>query len=800
MRHRLFSQFPVFKPMRHSTYTMVGLLLTSLLIAGLLAANPAAAQAPHEDIVSYGFEVPGAITSPNGVEHFFVGCAGETVNATVTTDGYSPRIELYAPGEELSLESATASAGVDTVTLDDTTLTSFGLYTVVVSGRSRSDRGDYTLTINGTGPDNPAPFDGTGGVDIVYGESLTATLVPTDAHTWHFRGCGGDQIHAEIVGDDFAPLVLIFYSFAEAALVEALPEEGGDGVTTEIDFTVPSNGVYSLYIAGATDNDAGDYTLTLSLEGRATPTPGTPPPGTPVVISELTPTPTPTAADGPRPRRSVPTPKGDSTPTPTAGPTATFTPTPTPEYIMPGIGESAFRVLDVSTIGGPVNYVAYSPDGSLIATAGEDGAVRVWDAFTGELVQTLEGHENRINYVDFAPNDELIASAADDGSVRLWDQAGRQVALLEMPANGVNSVEFSPDSALLVAATDAGDVWVWDVAGESVSMELGGHQGPSYHAIFSPDGSLIASGDGIGVVRLWDVTNGELVDSMPVNAGPGSGDPILSIAFNSDGTAIVVGGVIGVNRASVQIWDVNLGDRIGELAGHSEWGSTAAISPDDAYIFSAGRAEPSAEGNVATTARIWNTETGALAVALVGYQKSVITAVFRPDGEELLTSDGLYVYIWPEPMLGVFAATFAEAVGVQVPTPEVTPTPEGPRPTATPTATRAVTSAPTPTLIPTATLTPTPFTPPVNLEIFCTVITDRLNLRPGPGTNFNPVIQVLEIGELLVVTGRNEDGSWLQVDWLDANLNVAATGWVSADFVFCIGEIEDAPVVEVAQP
>jgi hypothetical protein len=100
----------------------------------------------------------------------------------------------------------------------------------------------------------------------------------------------------------------------------------------------------------------------------------------------------------------------------------------------------------------------------------------------------------------------------------------------------------------------------------------------------------------------------------------------------------------------------------------------------------------------------------------------------------------------------------------------------------------------TPTLFPTATLTPTPFTPAVNLEIFCTVITDRLNLRPGPGTAFNLVIRVL------VVTSRNEDGTWLQVDVLDENLNVAATGWVSADFVFCIGGIEDAPVIEVATP
>jgi WD40 repeat protein len=474
---------------------------------------------------------------------------------------------------------------------------------------------------------------------------------------------------------------------------------------------------------------------------------------------------------------------------------------------MPGVGESAFTVIDVSSEGGPVNHVAYSPDGSIFATAGEDGVIRVWDSSSGELIQELQGHENRATYVAFSPDDELIASAGDDGTVRLWDQVGRQTAAFDMPDNNVNSVEFSPDSTLLVATTSAGDVLVWDIDARLVSMDLEGHQGPSYHAIFSPDGAIIASGDAEGVVRLWDSASGELIDAKPVNAGPGRGDPILSIAFSRDSSAIVVGGVIGINDAGVQIWEINsdgqLGDGLGELLGHSEWGSTATLSPDDAYIFSAGRAEPGHDGSVNATARVWNRETGALAVVFVGYRSSVVSALFSPDGDELLTSDGSYVYIWPAPMLDVLAATFAEAVGVQIPLPEATPGSTG-----TPTPTRAPTRAPTPTSIPTATVAPTA-TPTViptatgttiSLEIFCTVITDRLNLRPGPGTNFNPVIQVLEIGELLVVSGRNEDATWLQVDVLDENLEVAVSGWVSAEFVFCVGEIDAAPIIEAVAP
>jgi hypothetical protein len=233
---------------------------------------------------------------------------------------------------------------------------------------------------------------------------------------------------------------------------------------------------------------------------------------------------------------------------------------------------------------------------------------------------------------------------------------------------------------------------------------------------------------------------------------------------------------------------------MGELVGHSEWGSSAVVSPDDGYILSAGRAEADHDGPAPSMARLWNAETGELAIAFVGFPDSVVAATFRPDGDELLFSDGLYVYTWPAPMISVFAAAYGEAVGVQMPV----PTTENPS-TPVPTATSAVTPAPTPTLIPTVTLTPTPTAspPPVSLDIFCTVTADRLNLRPGPGTNYNPPLGVLETGEILLVVGRNADGSWLQVAVVDDFLEPETIGWVSADFLFCVGNVEDAPVVEV---
>jgi uncharacterized protein YraI len=79
------------------------------------------------------------------------------------------------------------------------------------------------------------------------------------------------------------------------------------------------------------------------------------------------------------------------------------------------------------------------------------------------------------------------------------------------------------------------------------------------------------------------------------------------------------------------------------------------------------------------------------------------------------------------------------------------------------------------------------------------VTTDRLNLRPGPGTEFNPRVGVVEVGQILQVVGRNEDSSWLQVAVLDANEELVLTGWVSTDFITCTGDVDNAPVVELEE-
>jgi WD40 repeat protein len=152
---------------------------------------------------------------------------------------------------------------------------------------------------------------------------------------------------------------------------------------------------------------------------------------------------------------------------------------------------------------GGANAFAFSNDRELLASASEDGTVRLWNTTTKKRIRKLKSSDP-ITAVVFSPDGQLVASASEDNTVRLWNPIiGEQLFNLEGHSDAVRAVAFSPDGQLLASASDDKTVRLWDsFTGENLQV-LKEHSHPVDGVAFSPDGALLASASGDRTIILW---------------------------------------------------------------------------------------------------------------------------------------------------------------------------------------------------------------------------------------------------------------------------------------------------------
>lgn len=278
----------------------------------------------------------------------------------------------------------------------------------------------------------------------------------------------------------------------------------------------------------------------------------------------------------------------------------------------------------------PINDIAYSPDGGLLAAASGNG-IWLYDGVTHQEVARLVGHNDSVYSISFSPDGKKLASGDSGGRVYLWDVATGTLLWGHNPwSSGYRaSVSFSPDGKTLASGIRDRVYLSYVATGEyGLLQDLHSLRAGIQSVAFSPDGRMSAFGGLDQTVYLLDVATGRLRHTLE-----GHTDSVLSVAFSPSGLIVASAGF----DKTVRLWNVITGELRHTLEGHTFDVNSVSFRPDGKILASAGD----------QTVRLWNVITGKLLRTLHGHTGFVNSVSFSPDGKTLASagSDGK-ILLW----------------------------------------------------------------------------------------------------------------------------------------------------------
>ena len=283
--------------------------------------------------------------------------------------------------------------------------------------------------------------------------------------------------------------------------------------------------------------------------------------------------------------------------------------------------------------------VAFSPDGTTLATGGNDGNVRLWNAATQqEIGAPMSSDLKPVEAVAFSPDGTTLAAASSDGMVQLWNAATQQEAGATMASGSaaIQALAFSPGGKFLAAGGDDGNARLWEVATQSQVGASMATSAPVAALSFNAGGTTLATAESDGATELWALATQQQTGAALVAQGAGS---VSALAFSPSASTLATGG----GNGTIELWNpIGFHQSAAPIATGTPEQPTASGGHPPAVL---SRGDVLAVSDSRGTVRLWNTLTRRPIGPPVASHHAVTGLALSPDGEILaVAADGLQLW------------------------------------------------------------------------------------------------------------------------------------------------------------
>jgi WD40 repeat protein len=303
-------------------------------------------------------------------------------------------------------------------------------------------------------------------------------------------------------------------------------------------------------------------------------------------------------------------------------------------------------------------YSVVFVDDKTLASGGDDNLIHIWDATTGKHLKEFAVHKNTIVSLARTADGKFLISGSHDKTMRRWDVAsGKQVLEITRNAGDCDAMVLSEDNKFLASAGINNTIRRWHADSGKEILLAGGHQSPVTALAISPNGKLLVSGSSMAHMRLWDLESGKQLKTW---AGPVAGDLILAFAPNGKAIASCVTNQPGSGNGTdpIRLWDISGGKEIRKFEGPAgDKVLSLTFAPDGKTL---------AAGYHNQTIRLWDADQAKI-ISELKYPGPVAALAYSQDGKTLAASGGGKIAIY-DAVKGEELRQFGPKDGTPLPT------------------------------------------------------------------------------------------------------------------------------------